>query len=154
MTSAPIDTAPAGDGWILGFVGDDDRPQAKRFPWMVLTRCDGGWSDGEGYDWMPTLWAPLPDPQPEPTGWRPAEGEVLVEVGWLGETRKPIWLVSVVTPDGKYDDTREPIIADTSREAVERADAWAAQLGLCSRRGLMDHPASVVVPFKRPETAS
>lgn len=143
----PIATAPDGDGWILGDIGASDVHPTS--PWIICTRCDGGWCDEGGYGVEPTHWLRLPNPQPAPTGWRRAEGEVVVECGWLGEERVPVWLISVVKPDSSYDEAREPLICSCPASAVERANDWACTLGLTWREGQMDHKAGKVVPFPR-----
>ena len=141
----PIDTAPEGDGWILGEVGASDFRRAQ--PWAICTRGDGGWFDEEDEPVAPTRWLALPDPQPKPTGWRKAEGEVVVECGWLGEERERVWLVSVVKPNGEYDDDREPIISYDPMVAVDQGNDWACELGLPKREGNMDHAAAAIVPI-------
>ncbi|MDR6789548.1 hypothetical protein J2Y58_002921 [Sphingomonas sp. BE138] len=149
MTPASIETAPLGDGWILGLVHDDDRPAARHHPWVILTRCDTGWADEDGYLWSPTHWARLPDPQPPATGWRPPAGEIVVEVGWFGEERSPVWLASIVCPDGSYDEERQPDVRTTVAAIEECARKWSGEIGLPWRRGQMSHADAVVVPFTR-----
>ncbi|QTH21966.1 hypothetical protein HRJ34_00030 [Rhizorhabdus wittichii] len=123
----PIAEAPAGDGWIMALV--PDRLDGTR-PWVPATRCDGGWCDEDGYSVEPTGWVPLPDPQPAPTGWRPAEGVIRIirassaDIPWLR------YLVEVVGLDGKADDTREPDMARDIEDAERRAAWMAAQLRL------------------------
>ena len=62
----PIDTAPAGDGWILAF--DPNWTGTRVLGWAIVTRTDEGWADEDGYVVEPTMWAPLPDPQPNGSG--------------------------------------------------------------------------------------
>ena len=146
----PITSAPPGDGWILGDVSDDDRPYAQRQRWAILTRCDGGWRDDEGYIWKPTRWTSLPNPQPEPSGWVNAEGTVVLHEGTIDQGKGPtvVWIVSVERPDGSDDPQREWDIHDTPSSAEDAAVKMAELLGLpaADRRG---QPASNIVPFRR-----
>lgn len=142
--SQPIDTAPTGDGWILGFAGP-----AERFPWQPMTRCDEGWIDDDGLYHTPTHWLPMPDPQPQPTGWSPPRGEIVVEACWIGDDRVPMFLVSIVGPDGKYDDAREPDFRQTLDQAVTSAIKWSVEIGLPWRLGGIVHAAADVVPIQQ-----
>lgn len=123
----PIADAPAGDGWIMAHVPDR---LAGKHPWVPVTRCDGGWSDEDGYLVEPTRFFLLPDPQPAPTGWRPAEGVIRIiraasaDIPWLR------YLVEVVGLDGDADDTREPDMARDIEDAERRAARMAAKLRL------------------------
>jgi hypothetical protein len=118
----PIADAPAGDGWIMAL--DPDRADGRQ-PWVTATRCDDGWCDEDGYVVKPTRFFLLPDPQPAPTGWRPAEGVIRIiratsaDIPWLR------YLVEVVGLDGKADDTREPDMGRDIEDAERRA-AWMA----------------------------
>ncbi|MDB5733195.1 MAG: hypothetical protein JWQ03_3090 [Variovorax sp.] len=136
----PIETAPLTGGWILGFVGDNEDSQAKRLQWMMLTRSDqkAGWCDDDGNEWSPTIWVPLPDPQPEDSGWRPAAGTIrIVEItgeGWTCDG-KPIevpyrWTTYVERPDGSMDEYREWWPYATFEEAERRATKWQQAFSL------------------------
>ena len=145
----PMDEAPAGDGWVLGYVPDING--CEHSPWLIVTRCDGGWCDSDGYGVDPTGWHPLPDPQPTGTGWRKAEGEIVIEAGWIGDAkgndRRQIWLTSVVLASGRYDEGREPGMWDTPAQAVAAGEREGIKLGLPVRCGNMIHHQAKVVPI-------
>ncbi|MGY2732779.1 hypothetical protein [Sphingomonas sp. UYP23] len=140
MTKAqPIETAPIGDGWILGY--DPDLGERQYVPWLAMTWSDSGWVDDNGETRAPTLWAPLPDPQPKATGWRPVEGTILILEttgdGWSsnGKPCAPLWIwsVSIERSDGSYDDYREVDRRMTLSEAEVLALRWQAKYGLAIR---------------------
>lgn len=123
----PIADAPMGDGWVMAL--DPDRADGRQ-PWVIATRCDDGWCDEDGFLVVPTRFFLLPDPQPAPTGWRPAEGVIRIiraasaDIPWLR------YMVEVVRLDGEPDETREPDLADDIVEAERRAALMAARLRL------------------------
>lgn len=133
-----ISTAPPGDGWILAY----DPSITGRSPWLPATRCDGGWIDNRVDMVDPTMWVPLPDPQPEPSGWRPAEGHVEIASGLL--CGKPVFIATVIKPDGTQDIPRDADIADTAEAIRHRAAIWAEQLGL----PVVDTIDANVLPFR------
>lgn len=149
MQTQSIDTAPAGDGWILGLLPPNARERLHfGVRWVICTRCDTGWHDDDGYDVQPTHWAALPDPQPEGTGWSAQKPGSYIEIvaarglnhDWVG------WLVSFVHPDGTHDNDRDPSFEDSPEAARATAARWSAIHGLEVREGPMDH-AAVVIPF-------
>lgn len=130
LHSAPqkMEFAPPGDGWILARVSGTEN--ARSHPWQVITRCDGGWRDAEGYRCEPSAWLALPDPQPAPTGWREATGSIVIDRVTGGQIAWAKFIVSVVLPDGQYDAAREPDLATDHQDACARATKMAVQLGL------------------------
>lgn len=144
----PMDSAPAGDGWILALV-EGELTETKPSPWRLATRCDGGWCDDESYLVKPVAWLPVPDPQPKSSGWRKAEGFIEISPGKLPEGstmagRRDVWVASVVLPDGTFDRTREPDIWPTREGAMRAAQDMAKLLGLPIREAAV---ASNVIPF-------
>ncbi|MBO9380274.1 hypothetical protein GG804_26265 [Sphingomonas histidinilytica] len=123
----PIADAPMSDGWIMALVTDR---LDGRHPWVPATRCDGGWCDEDGYLIEPTMFFLLPDPQPAPTGWRPAEGVIRIIRAASADIPWVRYLVEVIGLDGKADDTREPDMARDIEEAERRAARMAAKLRL------------------------
>lgn len=137
----PIDNAPDDDRWILAYDPGYNSP----CPWVPATRCDGGWHD-EAYNGVdPTMWVPLPDPQPEPTGWRKAEGTIRIIKAWSQQIPWLTHLVEVITPDGEPDKAREPDMATSIEDARRRAAAWAIKLGL----PVIEVDDKNVLPFQR-----
>lgn len=137
----PIESAPLNGGWILGYEPALKATSWSSAPWVIVTRCDSGsgWSDIDGNGLNPTHWAPLPDPQPEPTKWLPAEGTIrVVEVGadgWTDGKGKPVavswrWMVDIERPDGSFDEYRDCDFRETLEQAQAAADRWAKQYGL------------------------
>jgi hypothetical protein len=124
MIPRPIETAPADGSWILGFVGEDERPAAKRHPWAILARCDGGWGDEEGYLWWPTQWVPLPDPQPAPTNYAPPVGTIRISFWHI------MFAVWVELPTGERDEARDHYPCGTLSAARDRAREWSGRTGL------------------------
>jgi len=129
----PIEAAPLDGRWLL--VRDPSRkyPVTQHGPWVIASRCDigSGWCDDEGNEVEPTHWVPLPDPQPEPTKWLPAEGTICIEEitgdGWTSNG-KPVtvswrWLIYIERPDGSFDEYRDQDLANT----LEQAQAIVAQ---------------------------
>ncbi|KMS58697.1 hypothetical protein [Sphingobium cupriresistens] len=139
----PIGAAPDDDRWILGY----DPAATVGPPWLLVARCDGGWHDEAFYDANPTMWAPLPDPQPEPTGWRKAEGTIQIIKAWSKDIPWLTHLVEVVKPDGSVDNNREPDMATSIEDARRRAAAWAVKLSL----PVVEVDDKNVVPFQRKE---
>ncbi|MFC3442752.1 hypothetical protein ACFOKF_16375 [Sphingobium rhizovicinum] len=139
----PISAAPDDDRWILGY----DPTATVGPPWLLVARCDGGWHDEAFHEANPTMWAPLPDPQPEPTGWRRAEGTIRIIKAWSTDIPWLTHLVEVIKPDGTPDGEREPDMATGIEDARRRATAWAAKLGL----PVDEVDDGNVVPFKRAE---
>ena len=129
MTAAhPIDTAPAGDGWILAL---DMGLPPEIGPWAVATRCDSGWRDGLGYPITPTAWAALPAPQPAPTGWQKATGIVKIIPTMPNPAMPTIkWMIAVITPDGVEDLERSGVLASNIEQARAFATKMAKSLGL------------------------
>ena len=121
-----ISTAPPGDGWILGY--DPRIAEDGRSPWVPMTRGDGGWYDDGVDDYEPTMWVPLPDPQPEPSGWRPAEGHVEIASGKLHG--RPVFIATIIKPDGKQDIPRDCRLAHSAEGIRGEGRAWAEDLGL------------------------
>jgi hypothetical protein len=124
MKPQPISTAPADGSWILAYVGEDERPAAKRFPWIILARCDGGWGDDEGHIWWPTRWLALPDPQPAPTDYTAPRGTIRISL-WHN-----IFAVWVELPTGEHDETRDHYPCGTLSAARNRAREWAGRIAL------------------------
>jgi len=152
MVPDPIAAAPDGDGWVLGYVPIRGELHDKS-PWLAITRCDGGWRDDEGYLVEPTVFVPLPDPQPCPTGWKRAEGAIFVSNGWLGDDRKPVWLVGITLPDGSNDDSREWDIRSSKDQAITAACQLSAMLDLpWSEMPFVDAPSNII-PFNRADRA-
>lgn len=137
----PIGAAPEDDRWILGY----DPTSTVGPPWLLVTRCDGGWHDEAFYDANPTMWVPLPDPQPEPTGWRKAEGTIQIIKAWSKDIPWLTHLVEVIKPDGSVDKDREPGMANSIDDARRRAATWAVKLGL----PVSEVDDKNVVPFQR-----
>jgi hypothetical protein len=138
MTPQPIETAPKNGGWVLGLVLAGGWTKTDWQPWVPLTWGDSGWMDDDGYPREATAWVPLPDPQPRPTGWRPAEGSILVaEIsgdGWTSNG-KPIevpyrWSISIERNDGSLDDYREGLHCVTREEAEATGMRWSQKYGL------------------------
>lgn len=138
-----IATAPEDDRWILGY----DPSVATGQPWMLVARCDAGWHDEAYYGAHPTMWMPLPDPQPEPTGWRKAAGTIRIIKAWSDQIPRLTHLVEVIKPDGSADERREPDFAYDIEEARHRAAKLAAVLGL----PVVEHPDENIVPFRKKE---
>jgi hypothetical protein len=149
----PIDTAPKNGGWILGHVPVDPA-KPWRQPWMILTWGDEGWVDANDYNPQePVSWVPLPDPQPEPTSWAPAEGTIVMQEitgkGWTCNG-KPCdvpwrWEAYIEKLDGSIDEYRELWHYATIDEAQARATKWQQRLSL----PIVVRPLpSNVVPFK------
>ncbi|NML88720.1 DUF551 domain-containing protein [Sphingobium sp. TB-6] len=135
-----ISAAPPGDGWILGYdpsIADDGRS-----PWVPMTRGDGGWYDDGVDDYQPTMWVPLPDPQPEPSGWRPAEGHVEIAAGML--RGRPVFIASIIKPDGTQDIPRDCRLANTAEGIRAEGFSWASDLNL----PVVDLIDANVVPFR------
>lgn len=122
-----ISAAPENDGWVLAYMPGRSE---KLLPWALATRCDGGWCDEEGYGLEPTVWVPLPDPQPTPTGWRKAEGTIRIVRAWSDQIPWLTHLVEVIKPDGNVDERREPDMASSVEDARRRAATWATKIGL------------------------
>lgn len=141
-----ISTAPEGDGWILGY--DPSINDEHRSPWLPLTRCDSGWADDGVDTYQPTMWVPLPDPQPTPTGWRCAEGHIEVAHGFM--QNKPIFIATVIKPDGTQDIPRDAMLSHTADGIRAEAESWAKQLGL----PVVDTIDANVLPFKVREPQS
>lgn len=125
-----IDSAPEGDGWILACDPSLDPKVCPTAPWILATRCDGGWCDENGYGVDPKHWAPLPDPQPTPTGWRKAEGTIVLAPGKAPSMKWAGYLICVDKPDGSVDQAREWIMEDSLEGARARAALEAEKLGL------------------------
>lgn len=138
----PIQNAPDNDGWVLAYIPGRSE---KLPPWTLATRCDGGWCDEEGYGVDPTMWVPLPDPQPAPTGWRKAEGTIRISSAWSEQIPWLTHIIEVVKPDGEADRSREPDLACSLGEARQRAAAWADKIGL----PVIEADDGNVLPFKR-----
>lgn len=128
--------APAGDGWILGLIDQNEHWSAKQQPWVLLTRCDKGWTDDDGHYFSPRAWALLPDPQPEPTGFRPIDGGYVnyQPAQWLHNgVPVPEWTWNVILnlSDGEYDWYRdEAHHAGSFGEAKSKAIKLAAKYGV------------------------
>lgn len=161
MTTAPqpIDTAVRSDGWILGY--DPRRAEQKFVPWLALTWDDAGWVDDEGCACEPTLWSPLPDPQPTPTGWRPPEGVIKVSEitgeGWTSNGN-PVavpwrWIISIERSDGSYDAYRDCDFRVTREEAEAVGAKWAEKYHLPVVVEQIPAPPSNVIPFFRGDAA-
>ena len=148
----PIATAPHTDGWILGYV---PKLAAQRYvPWLALTWGDDGWMDDNGNACDPSLWSPLPDPQPTATAWMPPEGVIhIVEItgeGWK-INGKPVevpyrWSVHILRLDGTYDEYRDMFHYAAYTDAEARAAKWQQQLGLPIEVTFLNPK---VVPFSR-----
>lgn len=139
-----MELAPENDGWVLAYMPGRSE---KSPPWALATRCDGGWCDEDGYGVDPTVWVPLPDPQPTPTGWRKAEGTIRIVRAWSDQIPWLTHLVEVIKPDGNADERREPDMASSIEEARHRAARWAIELGL----PVEEVEDGNVLPFKRKE---
>lgn len=139
-----IGAAPEDDGWVLAYMPGRSE---KLPPWALATRCDGGWCDEEGYGVDPTVWVRLPDPQPAPTGWRKAEGQIRISSAWSEQIPWLTHIIEVVKPDGEADLSREPDLASSLGEARQRAAAWADKIGL----PVIEADDGNVLPFKRKE---
>lgn len=150
VEAQPIDTAPHNDGWILAYV--PKRAEQHYVAWLALTWGDSGWMDDDGNACDPTLWSPLPDPQPNRTAWMPPEGVIHVEEitgeGWKlngKPTSVPYrWSVYILRLDGTYDEYREICHYVTYPEAEARAAKWQQQFGLPIEASFLDPK---VVPF-------
>ncbi|ATP20782.1 hypothetical protein [Sphingobium yanoikuyae] len=140
----PIQNAPDNDGWVLAYIPGRSE---KLPPWALATRCDGGWCDEEGYGVDPTMWVPLPDPQPAPTGWRKAEGAIRIIKAWSEQIPWLSHLVEIIKPDGDVDSSREPDMASTIEDARQRAATRAVELGL----PIEEVEDGNVLPFRRKE---
>ncbi|CCW15782.1 hypothetical protein EBBID32_1100 [Sphingobium indicum BiD32] len=137
----PIDKAPDDDRWILAY----DPAYNSPCQWVPATRCDDGWHD-EGFNGIdPTMWVPLPDPQPAPSGWCKAEGHVQIAAGSV--QGQPIFVASVIKPDGTQDIPRDVKLAGTAHDIRAAAEKWAKQLGI----PVFDMIDANVVPFQRSE---
>jgi hypothetical protein len=141
-----ISTAPDGDGWILGY--DPSITEDHRSPWLSMTRCDCGWADDGVDTYQPTMWVPLPDPQPKRSGWRPAEGHIEIAAGKM--QGKPIFIATVIKPDGTQDVPRDAMLSHSAEGIRAEAESWAKQLGL----PVVDTIDANVVPFKMEEPQS
>jgi hypothetical protein len=129
-TRQPIDTAPEGDGWIMAYDPSLDPKDWPTAPWIIATRFDGGWCNEQGYAIAPTHWWPMPNPQPVGTGWRKAEGVIVIAPGNAPAVKWSGFLVCVERPDGSDDDAREWIMEDTLEGARTHAALEAEKLGL------------------------
>lgn len=119
---------PKDDGWFLAF---DPECQARTSPWVITTRCDGGFMDEACFPVHPQRCLALPDPQPEPTGWRWPTGHIEVSKAYVESTgTSQVWAVSYVMPDGTFDKRRQPIVCASNAAANERAEQEAAWSGL------------------------
>lgn len=146
----PMESAPAGDGWILGLVDQDGAYNAARQPWAILTRGDrfpngdeggcGIWVDDDGNERTPRAWIPLPDPQPERTGWFPVEGTIHIEPTTMRVVEKDgsfgavvpncSWIIYVVRLNGETDEYRDYRTAADIEGARVWADKMARRYGL------------------------
>lgn len=151
----PMDMARKNGGWVLGYV--PFRAEKGFMPWLAVTWGDNGWVDDNGDQCDPTCWVPLPDPQPENTGWTPPAGTIRVQEitgeGWT-MNGKPVevpyrWAVFIEKPDGTYDEYREIDHTVTIEQAQERALKWRQKFGLPIETTFLDKK---VVPFKPPVT--
>ena len=146
-----MDLAAKDGGWVMGYVAK--LAEQGYMPWLALTWGDGGWGDDGGNKHDPSVWFPIPDPQPKPTGWAPAEGEIIMQEitgeGWTCND-KPIevpyrWEVYIEKPDGSIDEYREIWHYATAERAEARAAKWQGQFNL----PIIVRPLpSNVVPFK------
>lgn len=133
MNKHPISEAPIDDKWRLLLDPHDDGRTRTTQPWVIGTRGDYGWHDEDGYPLYPTHFADLPDPQPSPTGWRPAEGTVEIDEIVSGPFAGK-WVVQVFKPDGNHDPDREPLLCDT----LGLARTAAAEEGLRLKLPVID----------------
>lgn len=141
QTPRPIAEAPLDGRWILACDPSLKYPRSAHGPWAIATRCDqeSGWADGDGNEVSPTLWLPLPDPQPESTKWLPAAGTIcVVEItgeGWTSNG-KPVevpwrWMIYIERPDGSFDEYRDQDLANTFEQALAKAQKyWVDQYHL------------------------
>jgi hypothetical protein len=149
-TAQPIDTAPKDGGWILAHVPENGEPPFNQ-PWVILTWGDEGWYDEDGNGHDPIAWAPLPDPQPKPTGWTPPAGTIqIAEVrgSWIDGKSVDIpwrWVIGIEKPDGTSDKHRGCDVAVTLEEAKVRAERWQAKIGLPVEIVPLD---GKVIPFR------
>lgn len=160
----PMGTAPKNGGWVLGLVlSEGAKPGSGRQPWEHVTWGDGGWHDDDGNSCEPVAWVPLPDPQPNNTGWMPPEGTIRVvelEAGGWTSNGKPIevswrWMVEIERSDGSRDDYRDCDFRDTQEQAAAVAARWAAQFGLPIKVvPLPPVPSNVVQMRRAPQTES
>lgn len=119
---------PKDDRWFLAF---DPDWKTRTSPWVIATRCDGGFMDEACFPVHPQRWIPLPDPQPEPTGWRWPTGHIEVSRAYVeGMIPSQVWAVSYIMPDGTFDKRRKPMLCGSSSAANERAEKEAAWSGL------------------------
>lgn len=134
----PISTAPLDGRWVLACDPSIKYPQSFHGPWVIASRSDleSGWADGEGNPVSPTHWAPLPDPQPEPTEWLPAEGTIYIDEitgeGWTSNGKPTTvswrWMIYIERLDGTFDKYRETDFANTLEQAQSIADRkWVAR---------------------------
>ncbi|HEX2594773.1 MAG TPA: hypothetical protein VHL34_24935 [Rhizomicrobium sp.] len=155
----PISTAPLDGRWVLVCDPSIKYPQSFHGPWVIASRSDqdSGWEDGEGNGVSPTLWVPLPDPQPALTDWTPPEGNIIVEKGqWTRvDTGEPIpgaaFTISVERSDGSCDSYgwREPSYAPTFDDAMAKARRLQERIGL----PIIDR-TSTILPFRPRPTSS
>jgi len=154
LSSSPrsINTAPKDGGWILGHV-PKNAEEPYRQPWVILTWGDAGWHDNEGNGHDPVEWIPLPDPQPQNTGWMPPSGVIqMVEItgeGWTCNGQPADvpwrWIINIEKEDGTIDAYRDCDMAVTVEEAEARALRWQAKYGLPIVRIPL---AGNVIPFR------
>lgn len=146
-----MDMAPKDGGWVMAYV--PKLAEQGYTPWLSLTWGDKGWEDDGSNGHDPSVWFPIPDPQPNPTGWTPAEGEIVMQEitgeGWTCND-KPIavpyrWEVYIEKLDGSVDEYRELWHYATPEQAEARAAKWQSQFSL----PIVVRPLpSNVVPFK------
>ncbi|QBE91929.1 hypothetical protein DRN02_007805 [Sphingomonas paucimobilis] len=149
-TAQSIDTAPRDGSWVLGYV--PKMADTGYVGWIALTWGDKGWVDDNDEKREPSLWTPLPDPQPAATGWQPPAGVIHVEEitgkGWKLNgvpTEVPYrWAVYIRLPDGECDEYREMWHYVTYPEAERRATMWQDCLSLPIKVTSLDPN---VVPF-------
>ena len=75
-------------------------------------------------------------------------GELTVECGWLGEEKRPVWLVILAGADGKPEDSDAVMVWDTLDQAITDAMALSAKLKLPWRTACVDHSQANVVPIQ------
>ena len=152
MTPQDISTATPTGGWILGHIPGRDKHGSSS--WVPLTMGDSGWMDEDGNPCTATLWVPLPDPQPAPTGWLPPEGTIHVEQitgeGWTCNG-KPIevpyrWMVYILRQDGSYDEYRDTYHCVTYPEAERRAGEWQRKFDLPIEVKFLDPKVVAILP--------
>lgn len=133
---------PTDDRWFLAYDPTLELRGWETKPWVMATRCDGGFRTEDGNYVHPQRWEPLPDPKPDPTGWRWPEGTIYVSPAEIPALNFRGWTWGVDKPDGSPDLTREPDLCRTEEQALERAEKFAAWSGLPIRH------ERVVIPFK------